>query len=275
MTPVVLVTGASSGIGEGLARAFHQRGMDVVLVARRRERLLTIAAELNALRSGSASIQCIDLTREHSNADGGVGGVAELEAFIRTSRIDILVNNAGFGSFGEFADLELAHELRMIALNVAAPTRLAHAVLPQLRERRQGALIWTSSVAAVAPLPYMSTYSATKGFELSQVLSLWRELKPYGVHVMAICPGPTATEFSGVARVPGTVTGLTRDTVQAVVADALRAFDRRQPMVVPCWGSWFLALLARFTPLTLSVRVTERLLRTPLLQSRTGSTFSR
>ncbi len=257
---VVLVTGGSSGIGEGLARGFHERGATVVLVARRADRLQAIVSELNALRAASASYQSLDLASEE--------GIAALEQFIRGTRVDVLVNNAGIGSFGEFADLPMARELDLITLNVVAPTRLAHAVLAQMRARKSGTLIWTSSVAALAPLPYMTTYAATKSFELTQALGLWQELKASGIHVLAICPGPTDTEFSGVARVPGTVTGLTRDTVQRVVIDALRALDQRSPIVVPGWGSWFLSLLARIVPVTWTVRVTAFLLREPLRKSR-------
>lgn len=258
--PVVVITGASSGIGEGLAHGFHRRGATVVLVARRTDRLQRIVSTLNSIRPDSASYHSLDLSAEE--------GIEVLERILRSSRVDVLINNAGIGSFGDFADLPLARELSMLALNVVAPTRLAHAVLPQMRARGSGSLIWTSSVAALAPLPYMTTYAATKSFELTQALGLWQELKASGVHVLAICPGPTDTEFSGVARVPGTVTGLTRDTVQRVVEDSLRALDRRAPIVIPGWGSWFLALLARIVPILWTVRVTAFLLRGPLRKSR-------
>ena len=192
----VLVTGASAGIGKEFARQFHGLGSSLILVARREDRLRDACDEFNKIRDGSARFFCVDLAKDDERME-------ELLSYIRGNRIDILVNNAGRGSFGYFHTLSLDDELEMVALNVSATLKLSHSVIPQMKERRSGAIISVSSVVGFQPLPFMATYAATKVFNLNHALSLRHELSEYGIRVLTVCPGPTETEFKGVANLSG------------------------------------------------------------------------
>jgi len=248
-----LITGASSGIGAEFARQLHARGVTTILVARRQERLTAIAQELNAARRDSASVMCADLCIEED--------LKRVAQRLRSESIDILVNNAGRGSFGMLERLPLSEELSMIDLNIRAPLVLAHAAIPGWKQRRHGALIGIASIAALQPLPYMATYAATKAFDFSHTVSLWAELKRFGISVTAVCPGPTDTEFAGVARVPGHFTGAPRDAVETVVKQSLWALERGLPYVVPGLRGWLLGLGPRLLPSWLTTQVTECVLR--------------
>jgi short-subunit dehydrogenase len=255
----VVITGASSGIGAECARQLHARGAEVVLVARREERLKALSDEFNRQRPGSASYCALDLSRPSEAT------FAAFEQELRSTQVDILINNAGFGSFGEFADMPLERELEMIALNVVAPTRLAHAVLGQMKQRRSGALVILSSIAGFQPIPSMSTYAATKAFNLSQGLALHYEYARYGVQVLTVCPGPVETEFGGVARVPGMVTGRVRDTAEDVVKEILAALEKCKVWVVPCMSARLMSLGSRLLPRSLTTYITGKILR-PVLE---------
>ena len=255
-----LITGASSGIGAECAAQLHSRGVNVILVARREERLSEIASVLNAKRANSARFLTLDLC-DHS-------ALQRLEEFITHERIDILVNNAGRGSFGMFEEIPLETELELVSLNIAASVAVAHAVISQMKARRSGVIISVSSVAAFQPLPYMSTYAATKAFNFHHSLALRHELAPFGVKVVVLCPGPTATEFGGVARVPGFVTNMARDSVSDVVRDCLRAVDRNIPFVVPGLKSRLLSIASRVLPVSLSTWITERMLAPVLREAK-------
>lgn len=243
----VLITGASSGIGKAFAEEFHRRGAQVVLVARRKELLQTIADSLNNERKDSAKVLVKDLSM--------LSEVKELTDYIRNNQIDILINNAGFGSYGYFESLPFEKEQEMVQVNIAAPLALSHAAIPQMKKRKSGIIINLSSVAGFQPLPYMATYAGTKAFDLWHSIALWSELKSFGVRVLAVCPGPTATEFGGVARVPGTMTGIYRDTVESVVEQTFRALSTNVPFVVTGFRSKLMTLAARYLPLSVTTRV--------------------
>lgn len=183
-----IVTGASAGIGEEFARQLKQRGYDVVLVARRRDRLEIIAAEIE----GAEVIEA-DLSKPE--------GVAKVCERIAKGDIEMLVNNAGFGINGVFGDVPVERELEEIDLNVRALTQLSHAVLGQMKARKRGTIINVASTGAYQPVPYMSTYAATKAYVLSFSEGLHEEAKRFGVTVTCLCPGGTRTEFQQVAGV--------------------------------------------------------------------------
>jgi hypothetical protein len=255
---LAVITGASSGIGKEFALQLHEKGYDLLLVARRAELLKSLADELNAVRADSVQFQVVDLTRREE--------LQELELVLQKLSVTLLVNNAGRGSFGEFDTLSLESEEEMVALNISATMRLAHAVLPGMKERKRGGLISISSIAGFQPLPFMATYAATKSFNLVHSLGLWYELRPYKVKVTVVCPGPTATEFGGVARVPGMVTGTGRSSVHAVVAESLRAYDKGRVVVIPCLKAKLLGTLSRITPVTLGTWITGKMLK-PVLRA--------
>lgn len=188
MTRRALVTGASSGIGEGFARGLAARGRDLVLVARREEKLQALATEL-ALGGVDVEVLAADLTTED--------GLAEVEARLAspTKVVDLLVNNAGFGTTGAFAELDLDRELEMIELNVVALVRLTRAGLDAMIGRGDGDIINVSSLASFQALPHTATYAASKAFVTSFTEALAEEVRGTGVGVQALCPGFTRTEF--------------------------------------------------------------------------------
>lgn len=187
-----VITGASSGIGAELARVFAARGRSLVLVARRRDRLEALAAELAGT---GVAIEIVEADLEAAGAPDAL--MAELAR--RGIVVDTLVNNAGFGLRGSFATLPADEQAGMVTLNIAALARLCRLVLPGLIERRQGGILNVASTASFQALPYMALYGATKAFVLSLSEALHEEAKPFGVTVTALCPGPTRTEFQARA----------------------------------------------------------------------------
>jgi len=192
---VVLVTGASSGIGEALARRIARDARRLVLVARRTDRLEALARELREANGVVADVIPADLTQP-----GAVSGlVAEIER--RGLAVDWLVNNAGFGTVGRFDTLPVERELEEIRLNVQALVELCGRCLPGMVARRRGVVMNIASLGGFAPGPYMATYAATKAFVLSFSEAIALELRDTGVHVLCVCPGFTRTEFQEKAEV--------------------------------------------------------------------------
>jgi hypothetical protein len=180
---VALITGASAGLGVEFARQLAKRGHRLVLAARRKERLDDLAKEL-----GNARAVAIDLSK--SNAAARL--MADIEANGET--VEFLVNNAGFGLIGRFAELEATRERQMIDLNVGTLTDLCRAAAPAMVKRKSGGILNVASTAAFQPGPKMAVYFATKAFVLHLSEALHEELKPHGVRVSCLCPGPTLTE---------------------------------------------------------------------------------
>lgn len=183
-----IVTGASSGIGEEFARQLKSRGYDVVIVARRKDRLEKIAGEI-----GGAEIIEADLSKPE--------GVAAVTDRLAKGDVGMLVNNAGFGINGVFGEVPIERELEELDLNVRALTQLSHAALGPMKAKKSGTIINVASTGAFQPVPYMSTYAATKAYVLSFSEGLHEEAKRYGVTVTCLCPGGTRTEFQQVAGV--------------------------------------------------------------------------
>jgi short-subunit dehydrogenase len=255
---IALITGASSGLGALYAKAFHQRGANVVLVARREELLKKLSMELNSLRPNSAEILVMDLSTPVES-----GAINFLLQWMREHRPNIVVNNAGFGSFGYLETLSVAHELSMVRLNVEVPLLTTHVALSYMKERKKGVILQISSIAGIQPLPLMATYGATKAFDYSFGLATWAEAKPFGIRVLTVCPGPTETEFSGVARFPGSPSGGPRDSAESVVEDSMRALKRGDAVVYPGIRGWWSSLAVRILPKAFStIMVYRALLKT-------------
>jgi len=196
--PLALITGASSGIGAALARRFAAGGHDLVLSARREDRLATLAAAL-AADGARTTVLPADLAA----ADGPSRLVAAMAE--RSLAPDVLVNNAGFGQRGDFAQAALARQLAMLQLNVAALTELAGLLLPGMLARRRGRILNVASTAAFQPGPRMAVYYASKAYVLNFSEALAYELRGSGVTVTALCPGPTVTEFAAAADMDDTL----------------------------------------------------------------------
>ena len=241
MKKVALVTGASAGLGVEFARQLSKRGYSLVLAARRKERLEELAKEL-----GRARAVAIDLSKSSATAKL----MADLEANGET--VDLLVNNAGFGLIGEFAELDPKREREMIDLNVGALTDLCRAAAPAMIRRKSGGIVNVASTAAFQAGPKMAVYFATKAFVLSLSEALHEELKPHGIKVSCLCPGPTRTEFGEVAGFGGN--GLFDKVAMnagQVVEEGLKGLEANRAVVVTGWVNKIGAASTRFAPRSL------------------------
>jgi uncharacterized protein len=230
MTPsprIAVVTGASSGIGAVYAGRLARRGYDLLLVARREDRLRNLAAKLEQTYDIHAEALVADLEQEDD--------LARLESVLAGNpAIRLLVNNAGIARLSTVAETPVKDSLAQIALNIAAVTRLTHAVLPAFKERNDGAIINVASALALHALPVSSVYSGTKGFVLNFSRGLQQELANTGIRVQVVLPAATATDLwdiSGVplaALAPGTVM-----SVEHLVDAALAGFDQGESVTLP------------------------------------------
>jgi short-subunit dehydrogenase len=249
-----LITGASSGIGEAFARKLAARGQNLLLVARSEEKLMTLCNELGRLKSIHAQFVAMDL----SQPDAPARLFAETQT--RGLTIDFLINNAGFGAVGDFAKLDLARQLNMIDLNIRALVELTHRFLVPMRERKSGAIINVASTAGFQPVPFMAVYAATKAFVLSFSEALWEENRPYGIKVMALCPGVTETNFFTAANMqkpPGRVS----QTPEDVVDTALRGLRRGRSHIISGLPNYLMIQGERLVPRSVLARVAGKVLR--------------
>ena len=225
-----LVTGASSGIGAEIARELARRGLHVTLVARRGDRLATLAEEIRNDLGGEAEAIACDL----SDPTERERLIAAIEGSGRA--VEVLVNNAGFGGGGDFATSDTDRSLQMVRLNVEAVVDLSGRVVEGMVRRGRGSIINIASTAAFQPLPGQATYAATKAFVLSLSEAVRTELAGTGVSVTAVCPGPVRTEFVEVAGL-GDVEDRTPEMIWMSAADvareAVRGAERGKRVVVP------------------------------------------
>jgi short-subunit dehydrogenase len=241
-TGVALITGASAGLGVVFARQLSAKGKRLVLVARRKDRLEALAAELGDARAVEADL---------SESDAVVRLMADLAS--HGEHIELLVNNAGFGLTGRFAELDGKRQRQMIDLNCGALVELAHAVLPGMIERKSGQILNVASTAAFQPGPGMAVYFATKAFVLSFSEALHEEVKKHGVIVSALCPGPTATEFGEVAGFKPAgpsakvLVSMTADSA-SVVRAGLAGLEGGEAVVIPGLSNKATAQAHRFFP---------------------------
>jgi len=239
--PATLITGASAGLGVEFARQCVKRGEEVILVARRRDRLNKLATEL-----GKAHVIAADLSKPKA-AEKLFAEVASRGLWVRT-----LINNAGFGLRGRFDALALDRQLEMIDLNIRSLTNLAFVALDNMRAHGGGAILNVASTAAFQPGPNMAVYFATKAYVLSFTEALHEEWKDRGIKVSALCPGPTRTEFGDVAGIK-TLGSFDRLAMEAepVVRAGLEGLDRNQAVVIPGVpnkiGAWSTRLAPRST----------------------------
>ena len=238
MKKVALVTGASAGLGVEFARQLSKRGHRLVLAARRKDRLDELAKEL-----GKARAVAIDLSKK----DSAARLLADLEANGET--VDLLVNNAGFGLIGRFAELDAKRERQMIDLNVGTLADLCRAVAPQMIARKRGGILNVASTAAFQPGPKMAVYFATKAFVLSLSEALHEELKPHGVKVSCLCPGPTRTEFGEVAGFGGNgMFDKVAMNAPEVVKAGLDGLEKNKAVVIPGLINKTVAVSGHFAP---------------------------
>ena len=248
-----LITGASSGIGAAFARRLAALGRNVFLVARSEDKLITLCNELGRISNIRAQYLATDL----SKADSALNLVEETKK--RGLNIDMLINNAGFGSMGDFAKLDIARELNMIDLNIKSLVELTYRFLVPMRELKQGTIINVASTAGFQPVPFMATYAASKAFVLSFSEALWEENRRHGIHVMALCPGVTETNFFEAAQVDRPPMRAAQ-TAEDVVATALRGLARQKSHVISGWTNLLMVEAERFLPRSVVVRVAGKAL---------------
>ena len=239
----VLVTGASSGIGLELARCFAADGSRLVLLARNTPALEKLAGELRRDYKVEATV----LTADLSQSETAKKIFSELKG--RGIVVDILVNNAGFGAHGLFSELPLQRQLDMIQVNVNALTELTGLFLTGMLERRHGGVLNVASVAGFVPGPGMAVYYATKAFVLSFTEALAGELAGTGIKVMALCPGPTATNFETVAHAKDArLVRVARMSSKKVALQGHRTFRGGRVVAISGWRNRLLVFLIRLTP---------------------------
>jgi uncharacterized protein len=241
MWSTALVTGASSGIGEALARLLAQRRRDLVLVARRRQRLEALAAELRSRHGVDVELLVADLTVPEQ--------LAEVEARVADvdRPVDLLVNNAGFGDGGRFWELDRDRQAALVDVHVTAPLRLTHAALGVMVPRGNGGVLNISSMTSFAPIATTATYGAAKAFLSSLTEALHEELRGTGVHMTALCPGFTRTEFQS-ADEQEALPDLVWMSAEDVARAGLESVTRNQAVCVPGAGYRVLAAGSRLLP---------------------------
>ena len=251
----IIVTGASSGLGAEFARQLARRGSDLVLVARRADRLELLADELTRTHGVTVTTVARDLGRP----DAGRTLRAELES--RGIYATGLVNNAGFGTHNAFPDEDPERLQDMIALNVGTLVDLSHAYVQPLTSAETGVLINVASLLGFQPTPYMSVYGATKAFVLNFTEGLWAEARGTGLRVLAVCPGAMDTEFFEAAGSQTADYGAKRLSPEAVVKKALATLDRRSAPPSVITNGRPLALASRLLPRRLIAQLMGRLAR--------------
>lgn len=248
-----LVTGASAGLGEHFARALAARGEALILTARRRERLDALADELRGAHGIAIDVFPADLAApdapERLLADIAAAGLT----------VDTLINNAGYGAKGNVADLSLERQVGQIDLNCRALVALAHGVLPAMIAAKRGRILNLASTAAFQAGPYMAVYYATKAFVLSFSEALHEEVRGHGIHVTALCPGPTRTEFADVAGMgESKLFASVAAAPEQVVRDGLRALDANRAIEISGAANAVGAFAERFIPRAWTRKVAAR-----------------
>jgi len=240
--PVTLITGASAGIGSALARVFARHGHELMLVARREQRLMQLADEIAAMGHVRPSYRSVDLERRDA-----VATIAEAMTKLGLEP-DIVVNNAGFGLRGAASQLDRMQQLAMIDLNVRALTELSLAFIETL-ERRRGGILNVASMAAFLPGPHMAVYYATKAHVLSFTEALHWELRPRGIRVSALCPGPVPTEFQARAGFTERASPEFLIASADTVAEAgYRGLQQGKRLIVPGAVNRMMVTIMRFLP---------------------------
>ena len=250
-----LITGASSGIGTAIARELAKRGHNVTLVARREERLKSLAAELAEHEVEAAALACDLIDPEERDRLAG-----EIHGLGRS--VEVLVNNAGFGSRGRFIGNDPGRMVDMVRLNVEAVVDLTSRYMPGMGERGRGAIVNVASVAAFQPLPGSATYAASKAFVLSFSEALHTEQRGSGVTVTAVCPGPVKTEFTDVAGMSG-VENETPDafwmSAEEIGRHAIEGTDQGKRVVVPGALNRAQSLVGQHSPRALALPLIDRI----------------
>lgn len=248
-----LITGASSGIGMGFARALASHGIHLIITARSEQMLQDLADELKTKYQIDVDVIVLDLTESLATKNL----MEQVQKLNKT--VDILINNAGFGKWTEFLTEPLQSYQQMLTLNMNVLVDLTYLFLPAMLAQKKGVIINVASTAAFQPLPYIAVYGASKTFVLNFTEAVAGEYSNSGVKFLALCPGNTATNFAQVANAD--TQGMAVSTVDDVVNAAKCALDHNKLYCVPGTGNYFVAQLSRIMPRASMVKMTRNMLQ--------------
>jgi uncharacterized protein len=248
-----LVTGASAGIGKAIAEQLAAAGANLIVTARRTERLVALASDLSAKHGVKVDVIQADLTHP--------GATRDIHAFTtgKGLEIDLLVNNAGFGAFGRIHDIPVERLLEMIQVNCLAVVELTRLYLPAMIGRRRGDVLIVASTASFQPVPFISVYAATKAFDLIFAEGIAEEVRSFGVSVCALCPGTTETEFQEVAQQPNRAFRFT-ETAQKVARVGLEGLAHGETCVISGARNRWMVRATRLAPRRLVARMAARVM---------------
>jgi len=246
----IIITGTSQGIGACFAEELAKRGKNLILVARSRHKLESLATSLREKHRVRVEVMVKDLAQ--------ASAAAEVAAQCVDFAIDGLVNNAGCGLGDRFTSEPLDQVVEMLNLNVMTVTTLTHLLIPSLRKRR-GVIVNVASTAAFQPVPYMAVYAASKAYVLHWSEALNSELRADGIYVLTLCPGATSTRFFHVAGIDATKLRFPVQPPEAVVRTAMRAWDSRKALAISGWKNRLLAL-GRFAPRWMLLRMSAAMM---------------
>src|SRR5258707_6558030 len=249
-----LITGASAGIGLALAEELASGGANLVLTARRKDRLEELARRLTATYKINTEVFPADLA--DANAPERIFGFTKEKGI----EIDLLINNAGFGQYGEFHSVEKQRLLDMVQVNCSAVVHLTRLYLPEMVARRRGDILILASTASFQAVPYIATYAATKAFDLLFAEGLAEEMKPYGIRVCALCPGSTESEFHTVAGQEA-FTAKNQEPADKVARTGLQALVAGKSYVKLGLGNYLGAHSQRLVPRRMVTRVAAKMFR--------------
>jgi short-subunit dehydrogenase len=248
-----LITGASAGIGVALAKELAAGGANLVLTARRKERLEHLARELEGQHKIKTSVFVADLTQ--LNAPQAIYDFTHQQGI----EIQLLVNNAGFGAYGEVPKVDVNRLLEMVQVNCSAVVHLTRLYLPDMVARKNGDILILASTASFQAVPYISTYAATKAFDLLFAEGLAEEMKPYGIRVCALCPGSTESEFAVVAGQEKFMRKA--ETAEKVARTGLKALTAGKSYVISGLGNYLGAQGERLVPRRMVTRIAAGLFK--------------
>jgi len=251
----ILITGASSGIGEIFAKEYARRGNNLLLVARNEAKLQDLAEKLSAERNVTVKVFKQDLSEPNS-----AEAVFE-HCKSNKIQVELLINNAGFGLTGEFTKQSLDRLEQMISLNINTLMKLTYLFLPEMRSKKAGGIINVASTAAFQPVPYMSAYAATKAFVLSFSEGLHEELRGTGVKVMALCPGGTETQFFEVANYSRSKLMIPLEKPEDVVKVSIDGYRKGYSYVISGFANKLLTFFGRFLPREIVAKIAGSLFR--------------
>lgn len=249
-----LITGASAGIGVALATQLAAEGTHLVLTARRQDRLEALAQKLRGAHGIRAEVYAADLAQ----ADAPL----KIYDFTRGKQIeiDLLINNAGFGQYGELQTVEMQRLLGMVQVNCMAVVHLTRLYLPDMVVRKRGDVLILASTASFQAVPYISTYAATKAFDLLFAEGLAEEMKPHGIRVCALCPGSTESEFHALAG-QEEFSSKNRETAEKVARTGLQALAEGKSYVISGLGNYMGAQSQRLVPRRMVTSIAAKMFR--------------